>query len=230
MYSAKKISEKLINDGFSNMTVRKIYYYVFDQKMITPHGNGKQIFTDNDYDKLKSIAFLKEHTKLSLTEIKEEIENKKYEDVELEYTTKTFSTLSDFMYKDNDKDKTDFLSTVSRSIPTFNASTSAISINNCVQTDSLLSSSSSSACSYSNSTSAISNFRNEQSFGSSLTPLPTEQVFYNNLQVTAEDISTEEKKDSHIKIAPGITINYTEKADKEKLKKLIEISKILFDN
>jgi DNA-binding transcriptional MerR regulator len=68
-YTAEEVAGKLTSAGF-RITKRKINYYAFEKKMFQPRGVGKKVFSPADIDKIQGIIYLREHSKLSLEQIK----------------------------------------------------------------------------------------------------------------------------------------------------------------
>ena len=224
MYTAKELSEKLINEGFSDMSVRKINYYAFEKKMFPVSGTGKSVFSEDDYDKLKSIAFLRENSKLSLEDIKEKIKNNSFQDIDNsnlnktidEYTSRNLQSTSfvanNICCLDNFEEKT--LPSFTTSACSNTVSTESYSLNSTV---------------YSNSSSP------NQSISSTYTGTPPD--FFRSMstssatQTQTGEIETIEdnNRKTRVRIAKGIVIEYEQSADKEKVNKLIDISKILFE-
>lgn len=249
MYSAKEISEKLINDGFTDMTVRKINYYAFEKKMFPVNGNGKSVFSETDYDKFKSIAFLRENSKYSLEEIKEKIQNNTFQEINNMFLTKaigeytsrnTFtgnSVCANSLFVDTDKNNTDYETSYTTSATSINSDSlsQGISFSNSCCSDNL------------GTSKSINTASNTTYLGDSYTGTPpdffrstTPMYPYTNnnplpsiaTQISSNEPCFEEKKTNNktrIKISKGIFIEYDETANQKEIDKLINMAKILFE-
>ena len=237
MYTAKELSEKLINDGFTDMTVRKINYYAFEKKMFPVTGTGKSVFSDADYDKLKSIAFLRENSKHSLEEIKEKIEQHTFQELDNmllsktigDYTSRNSTTLNN-VFVDTPENRANydlsFTTTSVSTTPSQAVSQDSLSVSSCT-TDKFSSSNCYSTESYSTGTppNFLRNTPNQSIPDLGL--LPQFPSFVTETHSEPEETKTLTGK-TRIKIRKGIFIEYTENADIEQVKKIVEISKIIF--
>ena len=247
MYSAKELSEKLINDGFPDMSVRKINYYAFEKKMFPVTGSGKNVFSDEDYDKLKSIAFLRQNSNYSLDEIRDKIMTHSFQEVDQMVLSKTiteYTTRNSFVSNAMNNITTDTSSPVLDSVTT-QATT-------CDSFDDFSSNSTSFSCSDkssyslggSNTCSSLTPDYTNNYTGTShdfLRSNGTSAVPYvntPNLPSFATQISSSDLKEkktietngkTRIKISKGIFIEYDKTANQKEVEKLIEISKIIFD-
>lgn len=231
MYSTKEISEKLINDGFPEMTVRKINYYVFEKKMFQILGTGKNVFSDADYDKLKSIAFLRENSKYSLEEIKEKIQQHTFQELDNMFLTKTIdgyttrNNVSNVCHNslcvEGDFQKDLGFTTTWASTSETNGKT--LASGHC---STYLSSDS-----YTGTSPEF--LRSIPYVNPSPSILPAETSFTNEqIQRKYEEDKFKETKSQNktrIKISKGIFIEYDESANPKEIEKIINMSKILFE-
>lgn len=235
MYSTKTISEKLISEGFTDMTVRKINYYIFEKKIFKISGTGKNVFSEDDFEKLKVISLLKSRTKCSLSEIKELIENHTVPEI-LEMLKEDYTKFSATLNDVNLFADTNTLSTSKSLSPSntvaFPNNPSCTTINN-TSVNNLVTNNTSANNSYTYSTDKSVGMGYSNKIDSARLSFSspnygygtTTQIFPSNLTFVS---NIEEKKENlRMKIADGIFIDYTEKADKELLEKIIEVSKIL---
>lgn len=231
MYSAKELATKLQNDGF-NISTRTINYYVFEKKMFEISNSGRNVFTDTDYDKLKAILFLKENSNLSLEEIKNEILTKTYDEIVNSKVSTVLNTYTNNftqteIIKPPIPENTNFLRS---------CSTDGLFTNNVCATES--NSVCSSVTSFATTTSCCSDSVNTSN-GISL------QAYSNSPSTTAKSLNyenpkpsytlqtlpkkeTKENKSTKILLSKGIFLEYTENADMKQVKKIVEISKIIF--
>lgn len=68
-FTAEEVTRKLTSAGFK-ITKRKVNYYAFEKKMFQPAGSGKKVFSPADIDKIQGIIYLREHSNLTLDQIK----------------------------------------------------------------------------------------------------------------------------------------------------------------
>lgn len=225
MYSAKELATKLQNDGF-NITTRTINYYVFEKKMFEISNSGRNVFTDTDYNKLKAILFLKENSNLSLEEIKNEILTKTYDEIVNSKVSNVINTYTNSCTTfDNINpsipDNTNFF----RSCSTDSMFTNNVCVSNSPSVcASLTTYATTTSCSsnVSNSSNGISLQASTEDF--SATPLNYETT----KTPTIQTLPKKEKKETKILLTKGIFLEYTENADMEQVKKIVEISKIIF--
>ncbi len=85
-YTAEEVANMLASAGFK-ITRRKVNYYAFEKKMFQPDGSGKKVFSPADVDKIQGIIYLRDHSKLTLDQIKTVIndENFSLEEVKRRY-------------------------------------------------------------------------------------------------------------------------------------------------
>lgn len=236
MYTAKELSEKLISDGFPDMTVRKINYYAFEKKMFPVTGTGKSVFSDEDYDKLKSIAFLRENSKYSLEEIKEKIEQHTFQELDTmllsktigDYTFRNSLTLNNvFVETPENKNQNylDFTTTSASTSSSKSISQSALSVSNCT-TDGISNSYTTESYSTGTPPEFLRSLPNQSipDFG----VLPKYPSFVTESHSEPKETKTPTGK-TRIKIRKGIFIEYDENADQKEIDKLINMSKILFE-
>ena len=248
MYSTKEISEKLINDGFPEMTVRKINYYAFEKKMFPILGTGKNVFSDADYDKLKSIAFLRENSKYSLEEIKEKIQQHTFQELDNMFFKKT---IDEYTTRNNVSNVCHNSLCVDGNLQKDLEFTTTWASTSEANGETLASGCSTTSISYSNSTSDAMTPSNTYLSSDSYTGtnpeflrsvpyvnpfpsiLPAETSFTNEqIQRKYEEDKFKETKSQNktrIKISKGIFIEYDNNADPKEIEKLINMSKILFE-
>ena len=245
MYSAKEISEKLINDGFEDMTVRKINYYAFEKKMFPITGSGKSVFSEEDYVKLKSIAFLRQNSIYSLDEIKNKISTHSFQELDEMVLSKTITE-----YTSRNTITTDCLNNVSidATSPSIMAKSTSAVASNTFNTNHYSNSSFTCSGNITNEVTDILNSSTTTSLSTNYTGTSPDflrsnssgmpQVNMPNLPSFATQISSSDLKKekiietngkTRIKIGKGIFIEYDKSADKKEVEKLIEISKIIFD-
>lgn len=80
-YSAEDVANILRSEGFSDINKRTVNYYAFDKKMFDIQGTGKKCFTDRELDKIRAIRLLREHTNLTLDQIKQIINTRSLEEI-----------------------------------------------------------------------------------------------------------------------------------------------------
>ncbi len=69
-YTAEEAAQVLQAEGDSEISKRTVNYYAFEKSMFEVSTTGKRCFTDEDLDKLRAIRLLREHTRLTLDQIK----------------------------------------------------------------------------------------------------------------------------------------------------------------
>ena len=232
MYSAKELSEKLA-------------YYAFEKKMFPVTGSGKNVFSETDYDKLKSIAFLRQNSNYSLDQIKAKIQTHTFQELDEMVLSKAITE-----YTSRNTVGTDCLNNVSitASSPSLTAETTSAVAHNTFNTSSYSNSSFSCSPSITNEVNDILDSSTTTSLSTNYTGTSPDflrsnssgmpQVNMPNLPPVATTISGRDlKKDktietngkTRIKIGQGIFIEYDKSANKKEVEKLIEISKIIFN-
>ena len=229
MYSAKTISQKLIDDGYKDMTVRKVNFYAFEKKMFAVSGNGKEAFSESDYEKLKTIAFLRENTKYTLDEIKEMIKEKSPGEI---INSTVHEKISSYSTRDGACLDTLFQTNSSVQSPDI-ALTSQSYENTCFNTlpsnGSSTSYTTAGTGSYTYGTGTgfdqLRGFGNYQFPQSPINPMPKplNQLSFSNLPKKEELPGNK----TRVKLENGVFIEYDNTADKTFVNKLIEISKII---
>lgn len=227
MYSAKELATKLQNDGF-NISARTINYYVFEKKMFEVSNSGRNVFTDTDYDKLKAILFLKENSNLSLEEIKNEILTKTYDEIVNSKVSTVLNT-----YTNNFTSSESINTPVVESTNFFRScTTDSLFANNICTTDSnSVASVTNCATTTSYSDNINSNGISLQSYANGVVTTAKSPNFETSKSCTIQTLpkkETKENKLTKILLSKGIFLEYTENADMEQVKKIVEISKIIF--
>lgn len=74
-YTAEELVNKLKKEENIAISVRTLNYYAYDKKMFPNLNKGKCSFTDEEYELLKRISYLKDKTSMTLDKIKECITN-----------------------------------------------------------------------------------------------------------------------------------------------------------
>ena len=229
MYSAKELATKLQNDGF-NISTRTINYYVFEKKMFEISNSGRNVFTDNDYNKLKAILFLKENSNLSLEEIKNEISIKTYDEIVDSKVSTVINT-----YTNTFTSSESLNPSVANSTNFFRScTTDTLFANNvCItEPDSVSTvSNCSTTTSYSDNVSNSSNGISLQSYANGIITTAKTPNFEATKSCTIQTLpkkEIKENKSTKLLLSKGIFLEYTENADMEQVKKIVEISKIIF--
>ena len=74
-YTAEEMVNKLHKEENVLISVRTLNYYAYDKKMFPNLKKGKSAYTDEEYEILKRIVYLKNKTAMSLDEIKSCVSN-----------------------------------------------------------------------------------------------------------------------------------------------------------
>lgn len=74
-YTAEEMVNKLHKEENVLISVRTLNYYAYDKKMFPNLQKGKSAYTDEEYEILKRIVYLKNKTSMSLDEIKSCVSN-----------------------------------------------------------------------------------------------------------------------------------------------------------
>ena len=88
-YTAEELVNKLKQEENIAISVRTLNYYAYDKKMFPNLSKGKCSFTDEEYELLKRISYLKDKTSMTLDKIKDCITN------EEEYSKQVDNVISD---------------------------------------------------------------------------------------------------------------------------------------
>ena len=240
-YSTRDMIEKLKNEENIDISLRTLNYYTHDLKMFPNLFKGKCGYTDREVELLKRIHFLKENTSLSLTEIKELINNDdEYKNV---INSTIFNKRSEYTRVFNNPEVNTFSSQTNK--PNYNDNNVSLSASACC--DNL---STSCALNCETSHSPVSNYCNVDtacSFGASsnveasnmsfyeaskdsMTPAanffftsstPVPDSNFTPLRTNVVSKQSPVQKETTVKINKDVTISVSEEISREKLIEII---------
>ncbi len=80
-YTAEEAAQVLQAEGDSEISKRTVNYYAFEKGMFEVSETGKRCFTEADLDKIRAIRLLREHTSLTLEQIKTVIRDRSLDEI-----------------------------------------------------------------------------------------------------------------------------------------------------
>lgn len=90
-YSAEDVAKLLQSEGYSDVTRRTVNYYAFDKGMFPVQEAGKKCFSQREVDKIRAIRLLKEHTNMTLEQIKKVINEHSLDEIKEICVSRTLS-------------------------------------------------------------------------------------------------------------------------------------------
>lgn len=80
-YTAEEAAQALQAEGDGEISKRTVNYYAFEKSMFEVSATGKRCFTDADLDKIRAIRLLREHSSLTLQQIKTAIRDRSLNEI-----------------------------------------------------------------------------------------------------------------------------------------------------